>query len=158
MTRAAFIGLAVFAFACLSVTRADDKHDAADSGLKLPADLQWRDAPALPPGAKVAVLEGDPAKEGFFAMRVKLPDGYRLPPHFHPTHERLTIISGTFHLGHGEKFDKSAARAMPTGAYSSMPPNMRHFAWAEGETIVQVATIGPWGITYVNPADDPRKK
>lgn len=125
----------------------------------LPDQIDWKDAPpSLPPGAKLVVLEGDPAKEGFFAMRAKLPDGYRIAPHFHPTMERITVLSGTFHLGGGDKFDRSAATAMPAGSYSSMPANMKHFAWAEGETVIQVATTGPWGITYVNPADDPRKK
>ena len=132
-------------------------HDAGHKVI-LPGEVEWKESPALPPGAKVAVLEGDPAKEGYFAMRVRMPDGYRIPPHWHPAPERVTVISGTFHHGRGEKFDKSAARALPAGSYSSMPPGTRHFAWAEGETVVQVTTIGPWGITYVNPADDPRKK
>ena len=170
MTRKMITAATLLAFACLSIALAADDHDngAKPAGARagaahgaitiLPADVQWKDTPGLPPGAKVAVLEGDPTKEGYFAMRVKLPDGFRIPPHFHPCHERVTVISGTFHLGHGEKFDKSAAKALPAGAYWSMAPGMRHFAWAEGETIVQVNTTGPWGITYVNPADDPRKK
>jgi quercetin dioxygenase-like cupin family protein len=132
---------------------------AVASGVVLPDQIRWQDGPpSLPPGAKFAVLEGDPAKEGYFAMRVRVPDGYRIPPHWHPGVERVTVISGTFNLGDGEKFDRSATRAMPAGTYSFMQPGMRHFAWAEGETVVQVATVGPWGITYVNPADDPRRK
>ena len=126
--------------------------------MTLPDQVKWEDSPALPPGAKVALLEGDPTKEGFFAMRARLPDGFRIPPHWHPGHERVTVLSGTFHLGTGEKFDKAAARALPPGSYTSMEPGMRHFAWAEGETVVQIGTLGPWGITYVNPADDPRSK
>jgi len=125
--------------------------------LVLPDAVEWHDAPpSMPRGAKVAVLEGDPAKPGFFAMRAKMPDGYRIGPHWHPGVERVTVLAGTFHLGNGEKFDKSAARAMPAGTYSSMQPGMKHFGWAEGETIIQVATEGPWGITYVDPNDDPR--
>ena len=134
---------------------------AADHGrhlVTLPDQLQWQDGKALPPGAKVAILEGDPTQEGYFAMRVKLPDGYRIPPHSHPCHERVTVLSGTFHLGTGEKFDKSSARALPAGTYTSMEPGMRHFAWTAGETQLQITTIGPWGITYVNPADDPRSE
>ncbi|HEV8608358.1 MAG TPA: cupin domain-containing protein [Tepidisphaeraceae bacterium] len=124
-----------------------------------PEQIQWKDAPpSLPAGAKVAILEGDPAKEGYFAMRVMLPDGYRIPPHFHPGVERVTVISGTFHLGQGEKFDRAAAQALPAGTYSFMQPGMRHFAWAEGPTVLQISTLGPWGITYVNPSDDPRQQ
>ena len=138
--------------AAAHASAADARH-----GITLPDQVQWRDTPGLPPGAKVALLEGDPTKEGYFAMRVRLPDGFRIPPHFHPCHERVTVLSGTFHLGTGDSFDKSAARALPAGSYLSMEPGMHHFAWASGETIVQVTTVGPWGITYVNPADDPRK-
>lgn len=127
-------------------------------GIVLPDKIEWKDAPALGPGAKMAVLEGDPTKEGYFAMRVKLPDGFRIAPHTHPCYERVTVISGTFNLGAGEKFDQSATHALPAGSYWSMEPGMRHFAWAKGETVVQVATMGPWGINYVNPADDPRRK
>lgn len=124
-----------------------------------PEQVQWKDGPkSLPAGAKSVILEGDPAKEGYFCMRVMLPDGYQIPPHFHPGVERLTVISGTFHLGRGEKFDKAAAEALPAGTYGYMPPGMKHFAWAEGPTIVQISTLGPWGITYVNPSDDPRQQ
>ena len=124
-----------------------------------PDQVEWKDGPpSLPAGAKFVVLEGDPAKEGFFAMRAKMPDGFRIPPHWHPGVERITVLSGTFHLGNGETFDRSGAQALPAGTYSAMPPGMRHFGWAEGETVIQVTTNGPWGINYVNPADDPRKK
>jgi quercetin dioxygenase-like cupin family protein len=138
------------------------QHDATAGGsskhqVALPDELKWEDAKALPPGAKVAVLEGDPQKEGFFTMRIKLPAGYKIPPHTHPCPERVTVLSGTFHLGQGEKFDDKAGKALPAGSYTSMPPGMRHYAWSEGETVLQLSTIGPWGITYVNPADDPRK-
>lgn len=122
-----------------------------------PDKLEWKDGPpSLPPGAKFAVLEGDPTKEGFFTMRLQLPDGYQVPPHTHPKHERVTIISGTLHLGTGEKFDKAAAKPLPAGSYSSMEPGMKHFAWAEGPTVLQLTTIGPWGINYLDPKDDPR--
>jgi quercetin dioxygenase-like cupin family protein len=158
--------LAIFAAAAFGFSCAENK--TGDSGASAPAsaehvvlrpgDLKWKDGTSLPPGAKFAVLEGDPTKEGFFAMRVMMPDGYQIPPHWHPGVERVTVISGTFHLGMGERFDRSAAQAMPAGTYSSMQPGMRHFAWTEGPTVVQIATLGPWGITYVNPGDDPRKK
>jgi quercetin dioxygenase-like cupin family protein len=125
-----------------------------------PDQVPWRDGPpSLPPGAQFAILEGDPAKPGYFAMRLKLPDGFKVPPHTHPNVERVTIIAGTLHLGTGPTFNKSAGvHALPAGSYSTMQPGMQHFAWAEGETILQLATMGPWQINYVNPADDPRKK
>jgi len=123
-----------------------------------PEQVKWEDAKMLPAGAKVAVLEGDPTKEGFFTIRAKLPAGYKIPPHFHPCPERLTVLSGTFHVGAGERVDESAGKTLAAGSYTVMPPQMRHYAWAEGETVVQVSTIGPWGITYVNPDDDPRKQ
>jgi hypothetical protein len=118
--------------------------------------VKWRPADTLPPGAKIAVLEGDMAKPGYFCARAWLPDGYRIPAHWHPNAERVTIITGTLYLGEGDSFDQSKATALPAGAYSSMPPGMRHYAWTKGETILQITTMGPWGITYVNPADDPR--
>ena len=133
--------------------------NAPNQAMLRPEQIVWKDGPpSLPAGAKVAILEGDPAKPGYFAMRLKFPDGYRVMPHTHPNVERVTIIQGKLHLGMGAKFDQSAAHALPAGSYSFMPPGMQHFAWAEGETILQLATIGPWKINYINPADDPRKK
>lgn len=121
-------------------------------------EVQWENGPAsLPAGAKFAVLEGDPAKEGAFTMRLWFPDGFQLPPHWHTKVEHVTVISGTFNIGMGEKFDKSATREMPAGAFGFWPAEMRHFAWAKGDTVLQLHGVGPWTITYVNPADDPRK-
>jgi anti-sigma factor ChrR (cupin superfamily) len=134
-------------------------HKPAMAGISLHpvADMKWLDGPpSLPKGAKIAVLEGDPSKEGPFVFRVKVPDGYRIPPHTHPKMERVTVISGTFNIGMGEKFDQSATEAMPTGTYGYWEPGMKHFVWTKGETVVQFHGIGPWTITYVNPADDPR--
>ena len=126
--------------------------------LEKPEDIQWRAADSLAPGAMIAVVEGDPDREGFFTMRIKMPDGYRVPPHWHPKQERVTVLSGTLNLGMGDTFDSSATKALTAGAYSSMPPGMKHFAWMKGETVLQLSTQGPWTITYVNPADDPRRK
>jgi quercetin dioxygenase-like cupin family protein len=122
-----------------------------------PADIEWRDAPAsLEPGAKVAVLEGNPGEPGVFTMRIRMPDGFYISPHWHPNVERVTVISGVFYLGSGEKRDKKAAVRLESGSYTSMPPGMRHYAIAEGETVVQLTSIGPWEIHYVKPEDDPR--
>ncbi|MGI8602037.1 MAG: cupin domain-containing protein [Verrucomicrobiales bacterium] len=120
-------------------------------------EIKWEAAPpSLPPGAKVAVLEGDPAKEGPFVMRVLLPDRYRVPLHTHPKTERVTVISGTFKIAMGDQPDLSKPQTMKAGAFGFWPAGMKHTAWAEGETIIQVHGVGPWAINYVNPADDPR--
>lgn len=134
-----------------------DLHD--DISLHYPQEIKWTDGPpSLPKGAKIAVLEGDPSKEGPFVFRVKAPDGYRIPPHTHPKPERITVIAGTFNIGMGSKFDESKGRAMPAGTYGQWPAGMKHFVWTKGETILQFHGMGPWAIEYVNPADDPRNK
>jgi quercetin dioxygenase-like cupin family protein len=122
-----------------------------------PADLKWSDAPpGLPPGAKMAVLSGDPGKKGMFTVRLQAPAGYKIMPHRHPTAEHITVISGTFHVGAGEKFDEAAGKEVPAGSYVVMPAEMAHYAWSSEETIVQIHSTGPFQIKYVNPADDPR--
>ena len=123
-----------------------------------PSEIKWQAGPpSLLPGAQMAVLEGDPSKPGFFAMRLRFPDGYQVMPHRHPRQERVTIISGTLNLGMGDKYDAANVHPLPAGSYSTMPAGMRHFAFAKGVTEIQLATNGPWTINYVNPADDPRK-
>ena len=129
-----------------------------ESGFYTSTELQWKDSPVLPAGAKIAVLEGDPSKDGLFVMRIRLPDGFHIPPHTHPKTERVTILSGTFHLAMGERLERSATRPLPAGSYGFWPKGMKHAAWAEGETTVQLHGVGPWVINYVNPADDPRNK
>jgi len=136
-----------------------EKTASATWALCVPREIAWKPGPdSLPRGVKVAVLEGDSAKAGFFTMRLLMPDGYKVAPHWHPTIERLTIISGTVHLGTGDRFDATATKALPAGTYSSMPPKMTHFAWMTGETVLQLSSIGPWQVVYVDPADDPRNK
>lgn len=121
-------------------------------------EIVWRDGPpSLPAGAKFAVLEGDPAKAGPFTFRLKFPAGYRIPPHFHPVIEHITVVSGAFSVGQDERWDDSKLVRLDAGDFMHMPPGTRHFAVATGETVVQLHSTGPWGITYVNPADDPRK-
>ena len=127
--------------------------------LVFPDRTVWGEGPdSLQPGARMVVLEGDPSKDGFFTMRLLLPSGYRVDPHWHSKAERLTIISGTLNLGMGDHFEAQAAQVLPTGTYSSMPPGMTHFAWTTEPTVLQLSSVGPWSVTYVNPADDPRKK
>jgi quercetin dioxygenase-like cupin family protein len=124
----------------------------------LPAGTaEWRAGPgSLAEGAGFTVLEGNPAEAGFFTMRLRLPDGFVIAPHTHPGVERVTVLSGTFHLGTGEALDRASAQPLTAGSYFSLPPGAPHFAIAEGETVIQLSSIGPWQIRYVNPADDPR--
>jgi hypothetical protein len=124
-----------------------------------PDAIKWAAAPAsLPAGAKLAVLEGDPAKPGPFTMRLSMPKDYRIPPHFHPVIEHVTVIEGTFYVGMGERFDASTASALPTGTFAALEPGVRHFAFTKGPATIQLHGVGPWSLTYVNPADDPRSK
>jgi len=123
------------------------------------ADIKWGDPPPVfPAGAKMAVLRGDPSKPGMFIVRLKGPDGYKVAPHWHPTTENVTVISGTFNVGMGDQADPAKTTAMPAGAFASMPAKMHHYAWLKGETEVQVSGMGPFALIYVNPADDPSKK
>jgi quercetin dioxygenase-like cupin family protein len=125
----------------------------------VPAEMTWADAPAgLPAGAKVAVLSGDPAKEGLFSIRIKFPANYTIAAHSHPTDEHIAVLSGTFAVGMGDKFDSKQLKTLSAGGYALLPQNMNHYAMAKGETIVQLYGLGPFAITYVNPADDPRNK
>ena len=134
-------------------TSAATEHKMFDA-----ATIEWGDAPpALPAGVKFAVLAGDPGKKGIFTVRLRMPAGYKIPPHTHPTAELITVISGTLHLGTGEKFDESAGHAMAPGSFMAMPANAKHFAWTTEETVVQVHGEGPFQVVYVDPADDPRK-
>jgi quercetin dioxygenase-like cupin family protein len=104
------------------------------------------------------VLEGDPGKAGPFTMRVLLPNRYRIPPHYHPVTEHVTVVKGAFKVGMGDKFDASAMTSLPAGTFAALEPGTRHFAESQGETILQLHGVGPWGITYVNQADDPRQR
>lgn len=127
--------------------------------LHLPDRVKWQNGPpSLAKGSQIAVLEGDPNKEGPFVFRLILPDGFRVAPHTHPKTERVTVIAGTLNIGMGEKFDAKATTAMPAGAFGTWEANMEHFAWVKGETIIQLHGMGPWTINYLNPADDPRKQ
>ena len=121
--------------------------------------VEWKAAPAsLPAGAQAALLYGDPTKEGLFAMRLKLPKGYRIPPHTHPKPEVVTVISGTAQLGMGETADQEKAQRLPTGSFFALPPGMAHYAFTEEETVIQLNSFGPWELNYVRKEDDPRKQ
>jgi len=124
----------------------------------MPADLKWGDVPSLPAGAKIAMIEGPMNQAVPFTVRLKFPANYRIPPHFHPAVERVTVLSGIFNMGLGEKFDHQKTHPMTPGGFGMMQPGTAHFAWTDTETEIQLHGTGPWGITYINPADDPRKQ
>jgi len=134
-------------------------QDAMKVTTVTPGALMWKDNPALPKGAQVAILLGDPTKAGdVVVQRVKLPANYQVPPHTHPYAETVTLLSGTVGFGMGEKFEKKGAMVKP-GAFYAQPAKHAHYVWTGNEpAILQVQFVGPGGIDYVNPADDPRKK
>jgi quercetin dioxygenase-like cupin family protein len=156
--RALLLHLSLFFSASVALAQGAPTEGAPHAIVVQPDQVTWSPAPpSFPAGAKAAVLEGDPKKEGLFTMRLSFPDGYRIPPHFHPAIERVTVIKGTFQVGMGDKFDASALTSLPAGTYAALQPGTRHFAKAKGNTVVQLNGVGPWKLTYVNPADDPRK-
>jgi quercetin dioxygenase-like cupin family protein len=121
-------------------------------------ELKWGPAPPVfPPGAEMALLQGDPSVAGaIFTVRLRFPDGYILPAHFHPTDEHVTVIDGTFLVGLGDKFSKDKLLPpLKQGDFITAPANANHFATVQGKTVVQVHAIGPFKLTYVNPADTP---
>jgi len=123
-----------------------------------PDAIQWGSAPdALPQGAQLAVLEGNPMKPGPYTMRLKMPDGYKIPPHHHARREHVTVISGLFKVGMGDQFDEGKMNEFAPGSFAYLEPTVHHYASAKGETVIQLHGTGPWEIRYVNPTDDPRK-
>jgi hypothetical protein len=120
-----------------------------------PDDVTWK---PLRPGAEIAVVSGDPNQAGApFVMRFRYRGAVRVPPHWHPIDEHITVLSGTFVVGMGERFDESSGTELPAGAYAFVRSKMPHYAWTRGDTVVQIHGIGPFTINYVNPADDPNK-
>ena len=134
------------------------KAAAGKHAVSLAADeLKWGDAPPnLPRGGQVAVLYGNPTKKGTFAIRLKMPDGYKIPPHWHTQDEQLTIVSGTLVIHMGDTMD-APAHDLGVGAFHFLPSKAHHAAEAQGETVVQINGQGPFDIHYLNPADDPSK-
>lgn len=122
--------------------------------------VKFGPAPAfLPPGAQLAVLEGDPmASTGDFTIRLKMPDGYRIAPHTHPHRENVTVLSGTLKVGMGDQFDAGKMMSFSAGSFAYLDPSMHHYAAASGETVVQIHGLAPAKFNYINPADDPSMK
>ena len=120
--------------------------------------ITWGPAPAVfRPGARMAVMQGDPSQTGLYTVRLDMPDGYRIAPHFHPTDEHVTVISGTFLVGMGDSIDLAHAMTLPAGGFITAGAGMHHFGIARGHTVVQVHGMGPFALTYVNAKDDPSK-
>jgi quercetin dioxygenase-like cupin family protein len=139
--------------ACFAALAAVSAHAQMNSDA-----LKWGSAPAaFPKGAQMAVLSGNPSKKGIFVLRLKMPAGYMIAAHHHPTTEYVTVISGDFALGMGDKLDKGKGVTLHAGGFAAAPAHMNHFAWAVTDTVVQVDARGPFAITYANPADDPSK-
>jgi hypothetical protein len=148
--------LSVLALCALSGVSLSQDHGHV---MVLPDAIQWGPAsPKLPPGAQMAVLLGNPSAPGeLYVFRVKLPDGFSVPPHWHPMDENVTVLNGTMMLGFGERFDAAALRELPAGTYATLPKEQPHFNRMKGETILQFHGIGPYDIVYVNAADDPSR-
>jgi quercetin dioxygenase-like cupin family protein len=147
------VAAAAFVFAAEQQSTVTTEHRVVK-----PADLKWGETPpGLPPGGKMALLNGDPGQAGPFTVRLKVPGGYKVMPHTHPSAERLTVISGRFKIGMGEKFDEASMQQMTAGSYTVLPAGMAHYAKGAGkDSVVQIDSEGPFQINYVNPSDDPR--
>jgi quercetin dioxygenase-like cupin family protein len=155
----AAVAVAVAQQTARAQTKPASTKPASEHVMVMPDQLEWGPPPpALPPGAQAAVISGDPTKAGLFTIRAKFPDGYTVPPHQHPTDEHVTVLSGTFMAGLGDKLDPASMHALPAGAFVKMPRRTNHYVRAKGETVIQVHGMGPFELTYVNPNDDPRKK
>jgi quercetin dioxygenase-like cupin family protein len=123
----------------------------------VPDAIRWTSGPSsLPSGTQMAVLAGNPSEGGLFTMRLKVPNGWAAKPHFHMSDEHVTVISGTLWMGHGDELDPRHATAIPPGGFASTPSGVHHYAIAVGETVFDVTANGPWTVTYIHPADDPR--
>lgn len=124
-----------------------------------PTALAWGPAPAVfPSGAQMAVVSGDPGKAAPFVVALKMPAGYRIPPHFHPTDETVEVKEGLFLYGMGDTLDVAKTTPMKIGDKGTIPAQMHHFATAKEATVVWVSAMGPFAMTYVNPKDDPQQK
>ena len=154
LTLATFLCGATWVCAIGAKTSSSEKHAFT------PDAIPFGPAPAfVAPGAQLAVIEGNPAAaNGSYTIRLKIPGGYRIAPHWHPKRENVTVISGTFKVGMGDQFDESKMGVFPAGSFAFLDPDMHHYAMASGEVIVQVHGEAPLQFNYVNPSDDPSKK
>ena len=147
--------------ACLSLLVAGVPliaQEKKDHQMLTPEEMKWAAGPAaLPKGSQVTVLKGNPAEEGVFTIRVRMPANYRIPAHWHPAFENITVIEGSFSMGLGDRFDEASLHEMKVGAFMTMSPGTRHFGMAKNGAVIQLHGMGPWQVYYVNAADDPRR-
>ena len=156
-----FVAFFLFAYYQVSAQEhtAAGKHMDSTHIIINAMDLKWGDGPAaLPKGVQMVVLEGDPSKEAMFTLRATMPANYRIPPHWHPTTEHVTVLEGTLYMGMGEKLNEGKAMELKTGGFAAMPAKTAHYAFTKDKCVIQVHAMGPFAVTYINPADDPRKK
>ncbi len=147
---------AALAAAPLTADMADLPY-SGDGHMMVTADeLVWTDIASMAAPAKIAVIEGDLSKAEPFTFRLRLPAGYRIEPHVHPAYERVTILAGELRFAHGREFDRAATRPLGPGGFAVMPPGAPMFGYAAEDTVIQLHGTGPWGIDYIDPADDPR--
>ena len=144
-------GLAMLAMPIGAV--AQDHHATVQAD-----NLKWSAPAVYAPGAQIAVINGDPSKEGMYVVRLKVPAGFKIAAHSHPNDENVTVLSGSFNIGTGDKLDQSKGTTVKAGGYSFVAKNMTHYAWFTEDTVLQLHGMGPQGVTYVNLADDPRKR
>jgi len=153
MTRFGLIAGMVIEMLLTGAAIADDQHVIAQQD-----SLKWAAAPpVLPKGAQIAALYGDPDKTEPFVFRLKFPAGYKVAAHMHPNDYDVTVLSGTMYLGMGDKFDPARGAGLNAGGYLHLPKGMHHYEWTNEDTVIQLSGVGPVGMTYLNPADDPRK-
>jgi len=156
MTRSIAVRCAAVAVALTTTGAALAQHPH----VLVPADtVKWGPAPpALPAGAQISVLEGDPGQKGAITLRLQFPANYTVPPHWHSMTERVTVLCGALHVGMGDTLDRQRSQALQPAGFVSLPAKMHHYAWTATPTVVQINLEGPFDIFYVNPADDPQLK
>jgi hypothetical protein len=133
--------------------------DLAAQSADTTTPLQWAAAPSLlPPGALIAVVSGDPTRPGESTIELSMPDGYRMPPHFHPTDERVEVKQGTLLVGMGDRLDIKQTVPLDVGVTVNAPAGMHHYSVAKGVTVVAVTFMGPYTITYLNAYEAPRRR
>lgn len=124
-----------------------------------PDAIAWRPGnPSMPPGTQIAVLEGDPKAAGMFTIRLKVPAGSRLAPHWHPRDERVTVIAGVAAVGFGDGVDEAAVTRFGPGAFYLNPARSHHYVLFPEESILQVTGVGPWQVHFIEPRGAPARR
>ncbi|MGY4573684.1 cupin domain-containing protein [Bradyrhizobium sp. USDA 3256] len=159
MKRAVACGFSALGLMLTIVPAQAQGISTSEFGAVLSENIEWKSFPAFPESVRLAVVVGDPKKPAPFVVRVKVPANAKIMPHSHPEDRIYTVISGVFYIGIGDKYDAAALKAYAPGSVIVLPGNTPHFHWAKsGEYVSQVSAIGPLGLSYIDPADDPRKK